>query len=83
MNSLSSKTTYKRIHHVDIGKIVRTAGTLDLDLERANPYNYSQQRILPTGMPFILKNIDHGDYAYVYRTDTGVVKLPADLFVPD
>lgn len=83
MNSLSSKTKYSRIYRADIGKVVRTAGTIDLDIEPVSPYNQSRSRILPTGMPFMLKHIDSADRAYAYRTDTGVVKLPADLFVPD
>lgn len=83
MNFLSSRATYKRVYRSDIGKVVRTAGTIDLDIEPVSPFNYSPQRILPTAMPFILKDISIGDYAFVYRDDTGVVKLPADLFVPD
>lgn len=59
-----------------IGKVVISAGWIDLDLEpRAVGYNNGSLRHIPPGYRMTLKGID-GDYAFTYRSDEGVIRVP-------
>lgn len=66
-----------------IGWSVITAGWVDLDLEdQGVEFNTGRMRILPPGLPMILKHIDSDGFAYTYRDDNSVMRMPAELLEP-
>ena len=69
-----------------IGRIVDTAGWVNViwaaDERRLREFGAGDRLLLPPGLRFILKDVDELNRAWLYRSDTGVVAIPAHVMDP-